>query len=119
MENRMRTLAGVPASLGLDFNQVAAATPKRPWSTSTHDGKGPSKRHERRATGITARQQRIRNRRLHGKTDKIQVRRYERIQRRLFASGPGCQVRERRYAALLTKRDVRFLCTYADARRGE
>jgi hypothetical protein len=68
-------------------------------------------RRERRETGITARQQR---KRLHlmFNRDRIDERRYERLWMRRFRNGPGCQVRERRCAALLTRADRRFLLFY-------
>ena len=70
-----------------------------------------SLRAERRRTGITARQQRIRKRRLLGLTDRADARRYAAIQRRCFGLGPG-HVRERCNVQLLTRAETRFVRRY-------
>lgn len=68
-------------------------------------------RAERRRTGITARQQRIRKRQRFGPTDRIDARRYAAIQHRCFGIGPG-HVREHHNALPLSRAEVRFVWRY-------
>ena len=72
----------VAAALGLDLSRAIDAVEAKHRQVpfvSRVGYIGKLSRRERRETGVTARQQRIRKRRLNGPNDKIDARRYERI----------------------------------------